>query len=340
MSRIPNHLHELCSVAFLLPGNTKVTCEELLIKYLCQRDFRRGKMEEIMKKILKKYIGSTFMVCTLILASFISMYNMAYAKSTSDNNFIIYQEKGQFSLKDEPSTISRNGISLFNEENYKKAANFVNTDVEFNEFLNDNATIKDEILKNSNNGLVLTDIAFTKVYFKEAVNANNTIYYEPVAVATANDNTGKKTTYHNLTIWLAYYYDSWNPGYASIMFYADWDSGGSGSYGPASSSDDYMAMTVAQNHTIESHSFYGGTLHQRSSRGVAYRFGEKSGSQFMAINTSYEPYGGQRLYVGSYVHTWSQANVSFGFSATGPSVNISGTTACWDIACELVKTTD
>lgn len=293
-----------------------------------------------MKTTLKKCIGSAFVVCALILTSLFSMYSMAYAKSTSDNNFIIYQEKGQFSLKDEPSTISRNGISPFNEENYKKATNFVNIDVEFNEFLDDNTAIKEEIQNNCDNGLILTDIAFTKVYFKETLNANNTISYEPVTVASANSNTGKKTTYHNLTIWLAYYYDSWNPGYASVIFYADWDSGGSGSYGPAASSDDFMAMTVAQNHTIESHSFSGGTMHQRSSRGVAYRFEEKSGLQNLAINTSYESYSGQRLYVGSYVHTWSQANVSFGFSATGPSVNISGTTACWDIACELVKTSD
>lgn len=235
--------------------------------------------------------------------------------------------------------MSRYGTLPFKEEDYKKTTNFVNTDMSFSEFLDENLAIKEEILKKRDNGLILKDIAFTKVYFNETLDSNKTVYYEPVTVAAMN-NSGERTTYHNLTIWMAYYYDSWNPGYSTIILYADWDSGGSGSYGPAPSSDDYMAMTVAQNHTIESHSMLEGTLHQCSDRGVAYRFEEQLGSQGLAVSTSYEPYVGQRLYVGTYVHTWSQANVSFGFSATGPSVSISGTTACWDIACELVNTAD
>ncbi len=47
MSRNPTLSHVLCSVPPLLYGNTKnESVWDLLMKYLCPRDFRRGEMEE------------------------------------------------------------------------------------------------------------------------------------------------------------------------------------------------------------------------------------------------------------------------------------------------------
>ena len=49
MSRIPTLSYVLCSVPPLLNCNTKESMWDLLMKYLCPRDFRRGEMEEKMK---------------------------------------------------------------------------------------------------------------------------------------------------------------------------------------------------------------------------------------------------------------------------------------------------
>ena len=50
MSRNPTLSYVLCSVPPLLNCNTKESMWDLLMKYLCPRDFRRGEMEEKMKK--------------------------------------------------------------------------------------------------------------------------------------------------------------------------------------------------------------------------------------------------------------------------------------------------
>lgn len=49
MSRNPTLSYVLCSVLPLLNCNTKESMWDLLMKYLCPRDFRRGEMEEKMK---------------------------------------------------------------------------------------------------------------------------------------------------------------------------------------------------------------------------------------------------------------------------------------------------
>ena len=46
MSRNPTLSYVLCSVPPLLNCNTKESMWDLLMKYLCPRDFRRGEMEE------------------------------------------------------------------------------------------------------------------------------------------------------------------------------------------------------------------------------------------------------------------------------------------------------
>ena len=48
MSRNPTLSYVLCSVPPLLNCNTKESMWDLLMKYLCPRDFRRGEMEEYM----------------------------------------------------------------------------------------------------------------------------------------------------------------------------------------------------------------------------------------------------------------------------------------------------
>ena len=61
MSRIPTLSYVLCSVPPLLNCNTKESMWDLLMKYLCPRDFRRGEMEEKMKGLIKR-------LCTGFLA--------------------------------------------------------------------------------------------------------------------------------------------------------------------------------------------------------------------------------------------------------------------------------
>ena len=48
MSRNPALSYVLCSVPPLLNCNTKESMWDLLMKYLCPRDLRRGEMEEYM----------------------------------------------------------------------------------------------------------------------------------------------------------------------------------------------------------------------------------------------------------------------------------------------------
>ena len=54
MSRNPTLSYVLCSVPPLLNCNTKESMWDLLMKYLCPRDFRRGEMEEYMNQNSKK----------------------------------------------------------------------------------------------------------------------------------------------------------------------------------------------------------------------------------------------------------------------------------------------
>ena len=57
MSRNPTLSYVLCSVPPLLNCNTKESMWDLLMKYLCPRDFRRGEMEEYMgEKIASPYL--------------------------------------------------------------------------------------------------------------------------------------------------------------------------------------------------------------------------------------------------------------------------------------------
>jgi len=53
MSRNPTLSYVLCSVPPLLNCNTKESMWDLLMKYLCPRDFRRGEMEETMKELAR-----------------------------------------------------------------------------------------------------------------------------------------------------------------------------------------------------------------------------------------------------------------------------------------------
>lgn len=56
MSRNPTLSYVLCSVPPLLNCNTKESMWDLLMKYLCPRDLRRGEMEEKMKNIAQSEV--------------------------------------------------------------------------------------------------------------------------------------------------------------------------------------------------------------------------------------------------------------------------------------------
>ena len=79
MSRNPTLSYVLCSVPPLLNCNTKESMWDLLMKYLCPRDFRRGEMEEKMKiyKIFKKfmYVIDLFVVMICLYCWMINDFN-------------------------------------------------------------------------------------------------------------------------------------------------------------------------------------------------------------------------------------------------------------------------
>lgn len=288
----------------------------------------------------KKFILSTIMIamCFTSPVSFI-----AHGATQNIDNKEIYQEKGQYTM---------NHISLHNtdtsSQNYTLRNNSsANTDREYTAFLQDNPEIKKEIDSNKEKGLILEDIAFTTVYLKEVSDQSNNYHYEPMTIDEYNKTKllrSQSTSYHNLTISLQYYRDSWNAGKATVNQQAVWKTGSSDSYGPVASNDDFIALTVAKNYSITSHGMYGvatGVAQKSSSdNGVAYRFREHGGSQTLTTNTSYTSYSGQRLFVGSYIHTWSNIDISFSFGWTGPAFSISGSNKNWDIACDLRKTSD
>ena len=241
------------------------------------------------------------------------------ALSKSSNTY--YQEKGQFNINNSTSRTANNELELF---------------------LEDNPEIKSEVESNRDKGLELEALSYTRIYLKE-VSDSNGVHFEPVSVEEMRSTRAQSTSYNNLTLSLQLYKDSWNPGYASVNEQAVW-SGAPGSSGPNNANDDFMALTVAQNYSITSHGMYGvmtgQAMKDRSGNGVSYRFRENSGSQTLTTNNTYSNYSGQRLFVGLYVHTWNTTNVSFGFTATGPTVSISGSSDNWQIGVDLVGNYD
>ena len=92
MSRNPTLSYVLCSVLPLLNCNTKESMWDLLMKYLCPRDFRRGEMEEKMKKIKK--IAMVFLLCVMMMPSV-----LVKANESTDIPPVLMLEKNLYQLK-------------------------------------------------------------------------------------------------------------------------------------------------------------------------------------------------------------------------------------------------
>lgn len=294
-------------------------------------------MRSIKMKKLFKFI--------IVTAFIIAMNNTVLVRgNTQVQNDYVYMEKGQFSLDD---VSLEHDIKSFNVNSYTKTSGSANTDLTLEQFLNSNPEIKEEIIANEKNGLILEDLAFTKVYLKEIVDNDGAIHFEPMTEAEYENAKKLRVTYKNCTLTIQYYQDSYNRGKATVNLQAVWPSGLGIDDGEATvtgSTDDYMAFVVAQNHDLVSHGMYGVARnvyrHALAEKGVAYRFRESTGSQTLSTNTKYYSYDRIRVFAGKYVHTWGSVNVSIGLGLGGPSVSITNGSKAWELPVELRKYSD
>ncbi|WP_416324981.1 hypothetical protein [[Eubacterium] hominis] len=284
-----------------------------------------------------------FFNCLLsLILCLISISNITVISAKDESSR--YEEKKQFDL---------NGFSLSLENNtdkiiinaYERSTEILETSKAFESFLNDNPEIEKEISRNIKNGKQLIAISYNRVYLKE-INEYGIIHEEPMTNAEYESmkmSRANPSKFKNLTLSLQIYKDSWNPGYADVQEQAVWSSG-SGETGPSNANDDSMALTVPANYTINTHGMTGVATSpafiSRSTNGVGYRFRENTGTQTLYTGCNYKAYTGQRLYVGEYVHTWSSAQISWGFSVGGPSFSVSGTSNYWDLACDITTYSD